>query len=278
MGYGFGYTYSKITPRLKELSSPFIEAHEAATGVSMNITQQSAVIGLIDRLKGNGTTNNSDVWSLAQNNNARMWIFAPSNDTTISFEGCNVELFSASTIGTFNNYISSDLNTTGLIGGTGKYFDSDTPMDIYPVDDYSFGAYSQTDSLDSGYDFYADLNCMVRFRDTVDRSSITMNATGLTTNGVGTSLGLLQGTRNDVITKYIRNGVVIDTTGTSIINSPMTSNNGQFSARLPTGKFSNRRYSIFFMGLQYMDSNTAADFYEAIQWYQTNIITGGRNV
>ena len=149
---GFGFGYNKMLPRLGgDEALAFIAAHEAATGLTMGEVQKLAILGFVDRLKGNGTTNGSDIWTKAISNNARMWIHAPSNDSTISFSGCNVELFSQTTLGTFNNFVSGDLTVYGLKGGTGKYFETNISSDMFPVDNYGYGFYSRTNVKGNSY-------------------------------------------------------------------------------------------------------------------------------
>jgi len=120
----------------------FIKAHELATGVSMGSVQKNAINNLFLRLKGIiPNPNGSNLYSLISSN-SKIWIHAPSSDSVASLAGFNIELFSASSLGTFNNFVSGDALPTGLTGNTTtKYFDAGITMAAFPQNSTCIGAY-----------------------------------------------------------------------------------------------------------------------------------------
>lgn len=253
----------------------FILAHEAATGLSMDRIQKNAIAGLVSRLKGVGTTNGSDLWTNAKDRDAKMWVHAPSNDTTISYDGCNVELFSASTLGTFNNFISSDLTVNGLKGGTTKYFDTNKNIQDYG-NKCTYGVYVQDNISETLFECGQDYRNYMLTRDTSNRFQVRIGGTSTLITSNSNSQGLFSGSRSTTLIEHHKNGV-LQLSGGSAYSTDIA-RTFPFHGYVVGGSYSTKRQSIYFVGFPYMSTNEHADFYEAVQWYQTNIITGGRNV
>jgi len=253
----------------------FISAHETATGLTMGDIQKGAVCGFIDRLKGNGTTNGSDIWTTAVSRGARMWIHCPTNDSTISFNGCNIELFSQTTLGTFNNFLSGDLTVFGLKGGTTKYFDTNKNIQNYG-NNCTYGVYVQDNIQETLFECGQDFRNYMLTRDISNRFQLRIGGTSTLITNNTNSQGLFSGSRSLTVIEQHKNGVLKLSGGSAY--STDIARTFPFHAYVVGGSYSTKRQSIYFLGLPYMSANEHADLYEAIQWYQTNVITGGRNV
>lgn len=87
------HLHSSIIP--SEIAQNFITAHELATGLTMGATQQTAINGYIDRLSGNGTLHGTDLLTMFIQYGTTLMPCCPSNDSTASAVGYELDLLSA---------------------------------------------------------------------------------------------------------------------------------------------------------------------------------------
>jgi hypothetical protein len=121
-------TVSSITE-----AGTFITALETQTSDTMGGRQKDAVNRLVWMLKGNDTTNSTDLWAAFSGTNNVMYVYCPTTDSTASFDGYKINLLDPTFFGTFVNMVAGDINEEGIAGGFGKYLN----MNVQPTD---FGA------------------------------------------------------------------------------------------------------------------------------------------
>jgi hypothetical protein len=118
-------TVSSITE-----AGTFITALETQTSDTMNGRAKDAVNRLVWMLKGNDTTNSTDLWTLLTATNAAWYIYCPNDDATAYFDGYKIDLLDPTHTGTFINMVAGDISVEGVKGGSGKALN----MDVQPAD------------------------------------------------------------------------------------------------------------------------------------------------
>jgi hypothetical protein len=118
-------TVSSITE-----AGTFITALETLTSDTMEGRQKDAVNRLVWMLKGNDTTNSTDLWTLLTATNAAWYIYCPNDDATAYFDGYKIDLLDPTHTGTFINMVAGDISVEGVKGGSGKALN----MDVQPAD------------------------------------------------------------------------------------------------------------------------------------------------
>lgn len=261
----------------------FISAHEAATGTTMGTVQKQAICGFVSRLMGNGTTYGSDIWTTAVSRGAVLYPLCPIDDSTANANAYSIDLFSQSALGTFNNFIAGDITPNGVIGGSTKYFDSGVAPSAFNRDNVLSGAYCRNTPTILTANGSANTGGINRhlflFRSTND--CIGAINTNSSTIYATSTIGLLGFGRLTSATEYAnKNGALL--TGSSTTAATQTANNvyfhGQNIGGVPSNTGGDAQLAMYYVGMQNLTVNELADFYEAVQWYQTNVITGGRNV
>lgn len=267
----------------------FIAAEELATGLSMGSVQKNAINNLYKRLKNTiATPNGSVLYPKFILSNARIWVQCPVNDSTANAAAYNIELMSKSTLGVFNGFVSGDYTTSGITGGTaGKYFDAGISPNSYPLNDICDGVYIRTVATSATYPF-----------GTIDGSSngaalilrsTSGTATGFQVNDatvtnfsgtVALNKGLILLQRASSTAKTVwRNGVQTNTT--NVTSTSLTTNNYYFHGlnnNGAAGNYNNKQICSYFVGLPSLTANEHADLSWIINLYQTEVITGGRQV
>lgn len=104
-----------------QIAVDFIHKHQLDAGKVMQKTPRTAICNLLNNLSG-VPAGGLDILTEMLSHGTLIWPFTPSGDGDISFEGCNIELFSATAKGTFHNYLPANLQDNGLIGGAGMSF------------------------------------------------------------------------------------------------------------------------------------------------------------
>jgi len=118
-------TVSSITE-----AGTFITALETLTSDTMGGRAKDAVNRLVWMLKGNDTTNLTDLWTLLTATNAAWYIYCPNDDSTAYFDGYKIDLLDPTHTGTFINMVAGDISVEGVKGGSGKALN----MDVQPAD------------------------------------------------------------------------------------------------------------------------------------------------
>jgi PKD repeat protein len=259
--------------------SAFISAFNTAVGGTMGITQQNALQGFLNRLRGVGTTFSSDL--IGNNKISALYPYVPVDDTTANSSGMALDLFLNSN-GTFVNFVSGDFTPSGVTGGGTKYLNTNyNPVaQSDSITDFSFGFDAVTSTtattnpmgvrnVNNSYtaSVYAGGNFITGIAETADATRFASANMPANFNLVS----VLSTTK-----KVFNAGVEIDSvtrTGTSFFN-------GNFFAHAANsnnvaGGHDSRKFRGFVIG-KGLTNNESADLYEAWLYLQQNIITGGR--
>lgn len=261
----------------------FISAHESATGSLMGETQKMAICSLVGNLKGVGTTNGSNLWSALTTKGSYLFPLCPSSDSVATANGYNIELLSASSVGTFNNFVSGDFTPSGLSGGTTKYFDLGVAPSAWALNDvgHAFYVLSNTGGntipfgTNDGSSSFTVLRVGVSPNNMATR--INNNSYG-SFNSVSSLVGLYHFQRpNSTQISDFFNGSFLATSARS--STSATTNNMYAMSRNNNGTPANNITGTsggWAFNLPVMTLNEASDFYESLSNFQNNVITGGR--
>jgi len=258
----------------------FILAHEASTGLTMGDTQKNAINNLYKRLKGQGTTNSSNLYNMAVSNGARIFPLCPTNDSTASENGYKLDLVSdGANIGTYNNFVSGDFNVNGATGGTTKWFDSGKNATQFSLTNVSHWVYSRTNSAGTFSEIGTNSRTQLDLRVSGNLARIRINDNTTNTISNTSSLRFFGISRNGT-TKYFINqttktsvGTVANVSSSVVISFHAQTNGGGVSLTEST-----RQLSFYIVGLSDLTQNEIDDLYYCVQQYQTEVITGGRQV
>jgi hypothetical protein len=267
----------------------FITAHETATGETMEDIQRAAICGFVARLKGTGTTNGSNLWSSMVSRGARLFPLCPISDIKGNALAYQMDLISASSLGTYNNFIAGDFLPTGVkaISPTGKYFDSGALMSSYDFNDVSIGLYNRDNRLSTTvyaagtYDGTVSTDIALRQSSSVSigygvNDSISLrNVNSLNNDGL-----IITNRTSTSSINVSRNNITIDTFASTRF-APSAIYNLYFHALNNIGSAavsSDYELSMYIVGSKSFTSDELTDFNESVQWYQQNVITGGRDV
>lgn len=261
----------------------FIAKHELDTGVSMGAIQKNAICVFVKELKL-GSINGSDLWTLMSDKGTILHPLSPSTDSAASSAGFKVDLISATSIGTMNNFIAGNFTPDGLQGGTGKYFDLiSTPNDFNQslVGFYFFATTATTNGVTvplGASDAGTTNRHLLRVDTSPDQVYAAVNsATYPSPSNTLSGVGLFGGQRNIGSVDNIFNGDILST---QVLSSVSTSSNSIYTmARSNNGVVANEFNGVcggHVINAPVFTANQVEDFYAAWQNYQDNIITGGR--
>lgn len=261
-------------------ATAFIVAHEASTGISMGGVQKNAINNLYKRLKGFGTTNGSNLYSMAVSNGAMIFPLCPTNDTTASANAYKLDLVSDGVnSGIYNNFVSGDFTQNGVIGGATKWFDSGKTANQFSLTNVSHWVYIRTNSTALGYEIGTNSRILFGARASGNVIQLRMNDTTTQTVSNTDSRGFFGILRNGT-TKYVVKSTTRITVGTAAtVSSPTVIG---FHARTDGAGNSSvesiRQLAFYIVGLNDLTQNEIDDLYYCVQQYQTEVITGGRQV
>lgn len=256
----------------------FISNHEANTGVSMGSTQKLAINNLYKRLKGNGTTNGSNLLAMAVTNGARLFPLCPINNTTANALAYELDMVSNGVNkGVYNNFVSGDFTPAGATGGVTKWFDTGKNATNFSLTNVSHWVYSRTNSNVVMVEIGTNARTMlyIRISNTI---SVRINDVSTQTVANTDSRGFFGISRNGTTKYCIKNGVksTVGTVATTSSSTPIA-----FHASNSAGVAANessRQLSFYIVGLSDLTQNEIDDLYYCVQQYQTEVITGGRQV
>lgn len=276
----YGSSFSSFAYDVNALA--FINAHETATGLPMGDIQKTAVNTLVLMLKGEGTTNGSDLWTLFSSRGSWIWTLTPIDDSTANATAYSMELMSATSIGSFVNFIGADITPTGVNPNNTntKYFNTGKAVNTFASLPEMFGVYNRTSGISSNYDLGA-------YNGSAQARTLRIQASGNSrTLGFDSGLNTQTATAFDGLLLAGRSGSF----GYTFVNGNLNTTHAGLSGSAPTNTFyfhrtnglstvnAIREFAMYILNIPFLDANQRADFYEAVQWYQTNVITGGRNV
>jgi hypothetical protein len=257
-------------------AAEFIYQHNNATGLTMASVQRSAITTLVNNLNGSGTTNSSQFLARMVAQGSRFYPYCPVDDSTANAAAYKMCLINPLANLTFINFVSGDFTPQGLIGGAGKK--ASTDLATYRFLTYQIGhhVYCRTNSnadLCMMGDNYASLQLWLR---TPTLSSyVSLNTSGGGLIAVADTLGLTS--ISQIFgegTKLRKRGVVIGTLGAGLT----VSSNKIFLHTAGSAYFDTRQAAGFCLGFTPLTANEWADWEELWTRYQTNVITGGRQV
>lgn len=264
----------------------FILAHEAATGQTMDMVQRMAMCGYVSRLKGNNTTNGSDILSALSGTDSVIYPLCPIDDTTANASAYSMELLRASSFGTYNNFVSGDFTENGVIGGTTKYFDCGVSTDDLGTQ-HSLITYSRTDQVESSIVMgtWEGSNTNATYlqpRISPSRAVFRHSSnSSIIIDPVATSDGMLLISRSPVNAIFYEIDNIKQGSGDyPLVPTGTSANNVYFHAQNRAGVAGNyaTHQLSFYAVIPYLSTAERQDFYEATLWLQQNIITGGRDV
>ena len=263
----------------------FISAHETATGVSMDQIQRNTICGFVDRLKGNGTTNGSDLWTAFTNAGSRIFPLAPSSDLVSSADACRMELITQTQRGTYINFLAGDFQPNGVTGGSTKIFRCGNAPTDYAPDDLGFGTYVVTRNNVAnvalcGVDAGGGTNRQfIQDRTTLTESVVRIqDFDALQTTAARPTTGMYYAQRNGTTKEHYVDNTLIYSQTSSFTTTRTNFEMGfhAFNRSNTTLIESSSTLGMYVYGAPYLSSTEYADFIESITWYQQNIITGGR--
>ena len=267
-------------------ANAFINAHNAASGQVMAALQQEVIQGTFQRLKGSGTTNGSDLWTIFKNSGTRIFPYTPVNDATVNVVAYGLDMIQLESQ-TFHGYIPADYSVNGLIGGTGKYTKTGmytTDFDINNIggDVYrrttsnaiqmSFGTMTASvwSSATDGYSLWT------RYSNQIFTHANSGWVGSAATNGIGHTA--MQRTSNSNVALY-KNGVLLaNLTKASVAQSALEIYGHAMNSSVGDIYNDPSEHAWLCPARPKLTDNEMQDYYEVIEYYQSNIITGGRNV
>jgi hypothetical protein len=256
-------------------AAEFIYAHNTATGLTMASVQRSAITTLVNNLNGSGTANGSQFLARMVAQGSKFYPYCPVDDSTANANAYKMCLIDPSANLTFINFVSGDFTPQGLIGGVTKKAGTGLSMQTWITFQTGFHVYSRTNSaLDLCMigDSYANLEIWLKS----GANSHIRICTNYLTIAVADSLGLTSASLNfGEGIKLRKRGALIGTGGNVNI---LPSANEIFLHCAGSAYFDTRQASGFCLGFTPITANEWADWEELWTRYQTNVITGGRQV
>lgn len=288
--YSYGYRYKSASAIESILgftcSDPdgaaFITAHETATGQSMGLVQKQAVCSFFNGVKGTGTPNGSNLTAkLITDTNARLFLYCPVDDTTADFNGYALSVNLQT--GTFNNFVGGDIDVNGVTGGATKYLDFGVSPSAFGTTS-SFLLYNRSNTAIAAVDMGATNTGFTDafFMNTRNASNQWRYAHNRTTV---TGLANVPSSGMHIVNRIDANNVSLYRDGSKVTTlaqtfTAATTNNIYGHANNNGGTLaseSNRQLCT--LGVtQTLTDNEAQDLAFLINQFNTNCITGGRNV
>ena len=257
-------------------ATAFINAHNTASGQTMAAAQQGVIQGLVERLKGFGTTYGSDLWTKLSSSNSEIYPFTPVDDSTVSIPAYALDMVDPSVAAIWNGFIPTDFAVTGVTGGSSKYLAMKRAPSDFGQNDVGCDAFTR--SAIGG-----DQNSMLGATDGNYTNGVFINSGFNAANctyrtGTVTATGFHSVSR--IIStefKYYKDGI---TNITHINTSQPPTTKKCYGFGVNSGVL-NRPYTgeLSMLALRCgLTANEMQDWFESWEYYQSNIITGGRNV
>jgi hypothetical protein len=262
----------------------FIVAHNLASGQTMGALQQNTIQELVQMLKGVGTIYGSNLWSKLATSNSEIYPFCPVDDSTVNASAYAVDLINPSITATFNNFIITDFSVNGITGGATKYFAMKRAPSDFGQNDIGIDAYCRStltglgSTIAIGASNSSNFTGNAAYLFTSSDGHYALNQAGSSVfNAPSTGLTSINRILSTAHTKW-RNGVLLNTASVTSI-TPSTrkfygfaNNSGGTVDRLFSGQLAMLSARCGFT------NNEMIDWFQSWNYYQTNIITGGRNV
>lgn len=261
----------------------YLSEYNTISSGNTGTTQYSAITTFVDMLYGIGTTNNSNLLQRFVDHGTKIFPLLPMGDDTADANVYSLELMNATQSGTYNNFVSTDFTNLGVVGGSGKYFDSGVRADDYPLDNVGYFLnvrnVTQTSALDfMGIIYGAGNDGGTRYYpQTATRSRIAVNASfpaSFITVSSHSGLVGMQRRYDDPENSisWIRNGSIGYNRSAGIQSAP----NGNIYVHClndvgnaTAARFNNSRMNVYILGTPRLDQYELKDLYDAVLAYNT---------
>jgi hypothetical protein len=256
-------------------AAEFIYQHNVATGLTMAAVQRTAITTLSKNLNGDGTFNSSQFLPRMIEQGSKFYPYCPVDNSTANNNAYKMNLIDPSDNLTFVNFVAGDFTPQGLIGGATKKASTGLSTNRFLTYQIGHHVYCRTNStadLCIMGDSYASLQLWLRTP--ALNSHVALNSAGANI-AVADSLGLASISQifGEGI-KLRKRGVVIGT----LSAGGTVSSNEIFLHCAGSTYFDTRQAAGFCLGFTPLTANEWADWEELWTRYQTNVITGGRQV
>jgi hypothetical protein len=261
----------------------FIQNWELNTGVEMQLRQRLAVNDWYRGMKGEGTPNGNDLFTLVAANSARIFILVPLDNVNANANAYMLDAVSNGIVkGDYVNMAAGDFTAYGVTGGTSKYFSVQTNLPS-TLTQFGTAAYC-TSNLQSTFIWGVNGNsangaCLLNPRNqTTGDIAYYIRTNVQTLVSRGDSRGFFQ---NQIVSGvrelYIDGTFFHSTTTTNQNNSTL---NFMFHARNDRGTpvSSTQTLANYSYRLPSMTANEVEDYYTVVQRLQSNVIAGGRQI
>lgn len=264
----------------------FINAHNTATGESMATTQQAAIFNFVSALKGTGTPNGSDLWTCFENTNSEIYPYCPVSDSLATADGYQVDLIDPTVDAVLNNFTAGDITTNGVTSGSGKYLamkrapntfgQNDIAVHVYPRTSSASAISMEIGSINSGTWSGIGVSLWPRWSAGI---AMHCNSAYSLTGTYSDGQGLLTVQRDNASSmEYYQDSVQIGTAALAS-SAPISQTFYGHATRLTSGVgYEGTNQLALLAATCSMDANERADWFFAVDQYQTEVITGGRNV
>jgi hypothetical protein len=266
----------------------FITAVETESSLTMDALQKSVLDTFYLMFKGVGTTNSSDLWTLATSSNAVLFGYIPISNSVATASGFKIDMLNPANFCTFAGFISGDFLPSGLTGGTGKYSRLTVKPSNFGQDDISLAVFSKTDVASTNKAIgstngSSEVSIIKKHSSLSGKSVVRINhaptAYAYTNLSVDSDSNLLATRKISSAVEYSVDGVAQSLTANGSQTS-LTPNAQEIYAHAFNNNGTAASYdSGTFTGFAVMPSMTVAekeDFQECIDYLNANIITGGR--
>jgi len=261
-------------------AAAFIAKHNTESGLTMDVLQQGVVNTLFAMIKGSGTTNGTNFWASLLAGNSEVYPFCPVSDSVANAGGYSVDMIRPATTATFTNFVSGDFTPSGVQGGNSKYLAMKTAPNDFDQDSASVHAYVRTSGPTFRYPIGAGSSSTVGslIRNLQGNIAFGINATYKNLIN-GWSVGLLSSNRinSSQVTCFVNGSVVSTQSSTS--SAPVSYKTYGMALNNAGSTHDSFRGNVGMLAATH--GFTAAenlDWFEIWDYWQTNIITGGRNV
>jgi len=253
----------------------FIDKHELNTSASMGAVQKAAIAGLYIRFKGHLTTGSSNLLSVYQAESSVVLPFCPTDDSTATIAGYQINMIDPANDVTFVNMLPANITVYGVKNDSqSKYIGSGISPSDFGQDDVGFDLYCREDISSFGRAIHAQNNTYWGYSKWNNTAYFAVNTTGQITAGNTDARGFYTYDRissGEILVK--KNGAIL---ARPLIASIAPSTN---EIRMLNGNgLDPRQYAWLTAGRPSLNEQQLLDLNEIVQWYQTNVITGGRNV
>jgi hypothetical protein len=266
-------------------ANAYINAHNALSGQTMAATQQEVVQGTFQRLKGiNSTSENLHAFFLA--NGVRIFGYTPVSDSVVNIDAYGLDMIQLGQQ-TFHGYVASDFTVQGLKGGAGKYTKTGMYATSFPLNDLGGDVYCRTalsntiamsfGSLDTATYNANGYSLWPRWGNAIAKH---LNSNRLDGVAIASSKGLLSVQRISATqVSTLLNGGLVSIQNLNSASRPVLEIYGH-AANSPSGAvyYDPSEHAWLCPARPTMTATQMTAYNEVVEYYQTNIITGGRNV